>query len=65
MASLENIPLGIELPAYTLEQINKIDPDWVSEFKRLVDNGKCELVGCGYSQIIAPLAPSILNEKKF
>lgn len=65
MASLENIPLGIELPAYTLEQINKIDPNWVSEFKRLIDNGKCELVGCGYSQIIAPLAPSILNEKNF
>lgn len=56
-----NIPLGIELSAYTLEVINKIDSGWIEKFKILISEGKCELIGCGYSQIIGPLVPERVN----
>lgn len=56
-----SLPFGIELSGYTLEIINKIDPNWVREFKKLLKKGICELIGCGYSQIIGPLVPSNLN----
>lgn len=53
-----SLPLGIEMPAITAEVINKIDPLWIQEFKRLLKEGLCELIGSGYSQIIGPLVPA-------
>jgi hypothetical protein len=46
---------GIELPAYTLEEINQLDCLWVRELKSLIQLGNIELVGSGYSQAIGPL----------
>lgn len=57
------IPVGIELPGYTLERIAAIDPQWIVEFKTLLEEKKCELIGCGYSQLISPLVPAELNRK--
>jgi hypothetical protein len=51
------LPLGIELSGYTLEVIASIDPEWVCELRGLVRDGYCELIGCGYTQIIGPLVP--------
>ena len=55
------VPVGIEMTAYTLEAINHLDPDWVGKFKKLIAEGKCELVASGDSQIIGPLIPAEVN----
>ncbi len=57
-----DIPLGIELTAYTLERIHALDPQWVSTFRELLRQGKCELLASGDSQIIGPLVPSKVNQ---
>lgn len=57
----QNIPLGIEVSGWTLNSILEVSPKWVCEFKRLLDQGKCELIGSGYCQIISPLVPYEVN----
>ena len=59
------IPLGIELPGFTLERIAELDPNWVTELKNLIHSGKCDLIGCGYSQQITPLLPYEVNKKNY
>ena len=49
------------MTGYTLESILSIDPNWIIEFKSLLDAGLCELIGSGYTQIIGPLIPSEVN----
>ena len=58
-----NLPFGIELSGYTLKSILKLDEAWVDELKDLVANGPCELIGCGYAQIIGPIAPTQVIQK--
>ena len=41
---------GVELSGYTLSVANEIAPDWVDELRRLVQEGRCELIGSGYGQ---------------
>jgi len=62
LANDRNLPIGVELSGYTLEVIASIDPSWVAELKELVANGVCELIGCGYAQMIGPLAPAAVTE---
>jgi hypothetical protein len=57
LAKNKNLPFGIELSGYTLESILKIDPEWIDELSQLVNEGPCELIGSGYSQIIGSLVP--------
>lgn len=57
LARRRDLPFGIELSGYTLESIAEIDPGWVAELRALVNDGPCELIGCGYAQIIGPLVP--------
>ena len=57
-----NIPIGVELSGWTLEQISRIDKSWVNRFKNLIKKGNCELIGSGYCQIIGPLAPYSVND---
>ena len=61
LISKYSLPFSIEVSGYTLEKIYEIDPSWVIEFKRLLKNDICELIGSGYSQIIAPLVPADIN----
>ena len=61
LAEKHNLPFSIELSGYTLEQIATIDPDWVDKLKWLIQHGRCELIGCGYAQIIGPLTPADMN----
>ncbi len=56
-----NIPLGIEITAYTLECVQNVDPLWVDKLKQLLSENKCELLASGDSQIIGPLIPAELN----
>jgi len=53
--------VGIELTGHTLELIDAIDSSWINKFKLLLTEGKVELIGSGYSQIIGPLVPAEVN----
>jgi len=55
-------PIGIEAPAITLEIIEKLDPEWINTLKDLVARSKVEFIGSGYSQIIGPLVPALVND---
>lgn len=57
----KNIPFGIEVTGSTLEIIDSIDSSWVSTFKTLLDKKRCELIGSGYTQMIGPLVPALVN----
>ena len=61
IAKTRRVPLGIEATGYTLEEIAKHDPAWLTELRFLVDSGICEVIGSGYSQIIGPLVPARVN----
>jgi hypothetical protein len=58
----QGIPLGIELTAWTLTQIAMLEPAWVQKFKELLQEGRCELIGSGHTQLIGPLVPPAVNE---
>jgi len=50
-------PIGIEATGFTLEEIARLDPAWIALAKSLIENGRIELIGSGYAQIIGPLVP--------
>jgi hypothetical protein len=50
-------PIGIEMSGYTLEEIAARDPEWIGRAKSLIAQGRIELIGSGYSQMIGPLVP--------
>jgi hypothetical protein len=51
-------PLGVEMSGYTLEEIAARDPSWIVAARKLIASGRIELIGSGYSQMIAPLVPA-------
>lgn len=62
MAKRLRLPLGIEVSGNTLETLEELDPAWIAELRSLIDSGVCELIGCGYSQLIGPLVPAAVND---
>jgi len=61
LASEFNVAIAIEATGYTLEVIAEIDPQWLEQLKSLITQGKCELMGSGYAQVIGPIVPSDVN----
>lgn len=57
----EGVPLGIEMPAWTLMEVERIDPGFVERLSRLWEAGKCEFIGSGFSQAVFPLIPCEVN----
>ncbi|MFY7867773.1 hypothetical protein [Roseateles sp.] len=57
-----DLPIGIELTGWTLSQIAELDPAWVAKFKSLLQQGRCELIGSGWTQMIGPLVPAEVNQ---
>ena len=55
------LPAGIEATGYSLDEINKIDPKFIKKLNYLIKK-YCEFIGSGYSQSIAPLIPSKVND---
>jgi hypothetical protein len=55
------IRIGVELTGWTLQQIEQHAPDWVERFRALLHDGRCELLGSGWSQSIGPLMPHVVN----
>jgi hypothetical protein len=54
----KHAPIGLEASGYTLEEIARLDPDWITRARDLIAQGKIELIGSGYSQMIGPLVPA-------
>jgi hypothetical protein len=50
-------PIGLEATGFTLEEIARRDPDWIAKARELIAQGRVELIGSGYSQMIGPLVP--------
>jgi hypothetical protein len=61
LAEKYRFPIGIEAPGYTLETINRIDPQWIAMLRRLCRQGLVEFIGSGYVQIIGSLVPPGVN----
>ncbi len=55
-------PIGLEATGFTLEEIAKRDPSWISRARELISAGRIELIGSGYAQIIGPLVPARVTE---
>lgn len=58
---ISDTPIAIEMSGLTVEAIHSLDSRWIAEAQRLMAEGKCELVGSGYSQAIGPLLPAKVN----
>lgn len=58
----DGFPMAIEMPAWTLDEVRKIDSSFVRKLSSLWRQGKCEFIGSGYSQAIFPLIPAEVNE---
>lgn len=57
----QRLPVGIEASGFTLEEIQRLAPDWVVELRALCQEGLVEFIGSGYAQIIGPLVPAAVN----
>ena len=55
--------ISIEATGKSLMDINSLEPLWILKLKELIFLEKCEFIGSGYSQIIAPSVPFELNIK--
>ena len=55
--------ISIEATGKSLMDINSLEPLWILKLKELILLEKCEFIGSGYSQIIAPSVPFELNIK--
>ncbi|MBI1911703.1 MAG: hypothetical protein HYS21_06840 [Deltaproteobacteria bacterium] len=58
----QGFPLAIEMPAWTLKEVEKIDPAFISKLSHLLKEGRCEFIGSGFSQAIFPLIPADVNK---
>ena len=56
-------PIGMELSGYTLEEIATRDPEWIGRAKNLIERGRIELIGSGFSQMIGPLVPARVTQE--
>ncbi len=56
-----SVPMAIEIPGVTLEILADLDSAWIGRLKRLIGAGRCELIGSGYTQLIGPLVPALVN----
>ncbi|MBI2413321.1 MAG: hypothetical protein HYV24_08940 [Deltaproteobacteria bacterium] len=57
----DGFPIALEMTAWTLKEVNAIDPAFVDKLKELWDAKKLEFIGSGYSQAIFPLIPTEVN----
>lgn len=55
--------MGLEFPAETLIEISKIDSSFLQTLKGLWQEKKCEIIASGYTQLIMPLVPHVINRK--
>jgi hypothetical protein len=56
-------PIGLEATGFTLEEIASRDPQWIGRARALIAEGRIELIGSGYAQIIGPLVAARVTEE--
>ncbi|HEX4370427.1 MAG TPA: hypothetical protein VH019_03690 [Rhizomicrobium sp.] len=56
-------PIGMELSGSTLEEIAARDPEWIGRARSLIERGRIELIGSGFSQMIGPLVPARVTKE--
>lgn len=56
-----NFNIAVEASGRSLEEIKKIDNEWIKKLKYLIKKKKCEFIASGYCQIIAPAVPYEVN----
>ncbi len=56
-----NFKTGIEFPLNTLLKIEKIDPTFIEELKKLSQEKKIEIICSGKEQVVFPLVPKDVN----
>tara|TARA_B100001142_G_scaffold330044_1_gene395842 strand:- start:19528 stop:21492 length:1965 start_codon:yes stop_codon:yes gene_type:complete len=61
LCEIEGVRIGIEISGKTIERIHEIDKTWISHLSSLIQDGRVELIGSGYVQMIAPLVPYEVN----
>lgn len=59
----KGLPVAVEATGLTLEMIDGIDPRWLERLRGLLRDGCAEFIGSGYSQVIGPLAPAVVNAR--
>ena len=57
-----NLKIGIEISGWSLEEIKKLDLNWILYFKKLLSEKKTYLIGSSYTQAIFPLIPYEINK---
>ncbi|MBK8164584.1 MAG: glycoside hydrolase family 57 [bacterium] len=57
------VPVAVEASGLTLEMIAALDPQWLERLRLLLRDGRAEYVASGYSQVIGPLAPAMVNAR--
>lgn len=57
----DGVPLGFEITAFTLEEIQRLDPGWIELLRQLLAENRCELIASGDTQLIGPLVPARVN----
>lgn len=57
----KGFPVAVEMTAWTLKEVNRLDPAFLEELRILWDEGRCEFIGSGFSQAIFPLIPTDVN----
>jgi hypothetical protein len=61
LAEDARLPLGIEMPARTLQRVAREDPEWLKALRAATERGLVEVVGSGLAQVIGPLVPVDIN----
>lgn len=57
----EGLPIGIEMSALTLREVQAIDPAFTARLRELWEAKKLSFIGSGYAQSIMPLIPAGVN----
>lgn len=60
-----DLVFGIEISGYSLRAIQEIDSAWVAKLKKLIKQGRVEILSSGWCQVIAPLVPWEVNIRNF
>jgi hypothetical protein len=63
LAYKNDIKLGVEFSAFTLEAIDRIDSTFIKELTKCCEEGKCDFIGSGYIQAAFPIIPFEVNQK--
>ncbi len=54
-------PVALEMTAWTLREVQDLDPEFTERLRALLDEGAIDFIGSGHAQCIMPLIPAEVN----